>query len=370
MMTAAPPGRRPRTALPRTRRPALRPVPRRIARLMFSRRHVARLRIGDDRAEPRVHVGVAAAGAGRHGQFLDEAREDLAALGVGGALLVLDRVPLGMAGHVKTPEKSTKWTENLTLFFARMIQNHPDVGARPRARRGNRRAPLRPETRRVRAAGHLPAPKGAERQRRTRARASSAAAALNVALLEGRQAPRADPGAPIRPASGARRRRVPAQLDAVRVLAPFRDVGHEIDAERAARREHARDRRRASRRDRDRAAATGGCRTAPAPSGTRVARTAAARMSPRTNRSDRGVVWPALWSRARAGRASRFGVARARASVPTDRCRRDRRRRGPAAARRGRCRSRARAPGRRRRRATRRQNGTSRRPSVCAFSQS
>ena len=63
--------------------------------------HVGRLGVGDDRPQPRVHVGIAAAGPGRDGQFLDEAREDLAALGVGGALLVLDRVPLGMAGHVR-----------------------------------------------------------------------------------------------------------------------------------------------------------------------------------------------------------------------------------------------------------------------------
>ena len=45
--------------------------------------------------------GIAAAVAGRDRQFLDDAREDLAALGVGGALLVLDRVPLGMAGHAE-----------------------------------------------------------------------------------------------------------------------------------------------------------------------------------------------------------------------------------------------------------------------------
>ena len=39
------------------------------------------------------------AAARRDGQLLDDAGEHLAALGVGGALLVLDRVPLGMAGH-------------------------------------------------------------------------------------------------------------------------------------------------------------------------------------------------------------------------------------------------------------------------------
>ena len=52
-----------------------------------------------------IHVGIAAAGARRDRQFLDEAREDLAALGVERALLVLDRSPLGMAGHSKTPQK-------------------------------------------------------------------------------------------------------------------------------------------------------------------------------------------------------------------------------------------------------------------------
>ena len=61
--------------------------------------HVVLLGLGDDRAQARVHVGIAAAVAGRDRQFLDEAREDLAALGVGRALLVLDGVPLGMAGH-------------------------------------------------------------------------------------------------------------------------------------------------------------------------------------------------------------------------------------------------------------------------------
>ena len=67
-------------------------------------RHVDRLGVGDDRAEPRIHAWIAAAIPGRDGQFLDDAREDLAALGVSRALLVLDRVPLGMAGHGKAPE--------------------------------------------------------------------------------------------------------------------------------------------------------------------------------------------------------------------------------------------------------------------------
>ena len=60
-------------------------------------RHVDLLGVGNDGAEPRIHVRVAAAVSGGDGQFLDDAREDLAALGVGRALLVLDGVPLGMA---------------------------------------------------------------------------------------------------------------------------------------------------------------------------------------------------------------------------------------------------------------------------------
>ena len=69
-------------------------------------RHVVRLGLGDDGPQPRVHVGIAAAAASGDGQFLDEAREDLAALGVGGTLLVLDCVPLGMARHAaRTPRK-------------------------------------------------------------------------------------------------------------------------------------------------------------------------------------------------------------------------------------------------------------------------
>jgi len=57
------------------------------------------LRFGDDGAKPRIHVGIAAAVTGRNRQFLDDAREDLPALGVSCALLVLDGMPLGMARH-------------------------------------------------------------------------------------------------------------------------------------------------------------------------------------------------------------------------------------------------------------------------------
>ena len=68
-------------------------------------RHVGRLGFGDHGAQPRVHVEVAAAIPGRDGHFLDEAREQLAALGVKRALLVLDGVPLGMAGHGVAPKR-------------------------------------------------------------------------------------------------------------------------------------------------------------------------------------------------------------------------------------------------------------------------
>ena len=62
-------------------------------------RHVDGFGVGDNRAQPRVHVGVATTIARRDGEFLDDAGEDLATLRVGGPLLVLDGVPLGMAGH-------------------------------------------------------------------------------------------------------------------------------------------------------------------------------------------------------------------------------------------------------------------------------
>jgi hypothetical protein len=65
--------------------------------------HVLGLRVRDDRPQARVHIRIAAAGACGDRQLFDEAREDPAALGVEGALLVLDRSPLGMAGHSKTP---------------------------------------------------------------------------------------------------------------------------------------------------------------------------------------------------------------------------------------------------------------------------
>ena len=111
-------------------------------------RHVDRLRLGHDGAQPRVTVDVTAAGASRDRQFLDDAREDLAALGVGRPLLVLDCVPLGMAGHgSESLEKRENAPENDRPCYhegagrqkvqeappERSLpppsQHHPDVGA-------------------------------------------------------------------------------------------------------------------------------------------------------------------------------------------------------------------------------------------------
>ena len=76
--------------------------------------HVDGLGFGHDRAQARIAVDVATAAARRDGQFLDDPREDLAALGVGSPLLVLNRVPFGMAGHDETPENSAELTAHLT----------------------------------------------------------------------------------------------------------------------------------------------------------------------------------------------------------------------------------------------------------------
>src|SRR5207248_11632790 len=62
-------------------------------------RHRRVTRLLDGEAERWVGVDVAAAVAGGDGDRARELREELAALGVGGALLVLDRGPLRVTGH-------------------------------------------------------------------------------------------------------------------------------------------------------------------------------------------------------------------------------------------------------------------------------
>ena len=54
------------------------------------RRHVVLFGVRDDGPKARVHVRVAASRAGCDRQFLDQPGKHLAALRVGGALLVLD----------------------------------------------------------------------------------------------------------------------------------------------------------------------------------------------------------------------------------------------------------------------------------------
>jgi hypothetical protein len=57
------------------------------------------LRVLDRGPQARVAVRVAAAGLGRHGDLAEELREHGAALLVSGGLVVLDLLPLGVAGH-------------------------------------------------------------------------------------------------------------------------------------------------------------------------------------------------------------------------------------------------------------------------------
>src|SRR6185295_16367877 len=58
------------------------------------------------RPETRVELDVTPAETRGDGDLLDELREDLPALRVLRALLVLDRAPFGMTGHRKPPRKA------------------------------------------------------------------------------------------------------------------------------------------------------------------------------------------------------------------------------------------------------------------------
>src|SRR6185312_16644384 len=62
-------------------------------------RHVLRRGLVDREAQPRVHRRVTAAEARGDGDLLDEAREDLAALRIGGGFAMLDVGPFAVAGH-------------------------------------------------------------------------------------------------------------------------------------------------------------------------------------------------------------------------------------------------------------------------------
>src|SRR5262249_15018869 len=94
-------------------------------------RHVVGLRFGDDRPEPRVGVDVAATVAGGHRQFLDDAGKDLAPLGVSGALLVLDCVPLGMARHAEPQENTGESGPVILADRLRRLLRRPPAGGHP-----------------------------------------------------------------------------------------------------------------------------------------------------------------------------------------------------------------------------------------------
>ena len=81
--------------------PSSSPVPFWIARLMLSAGMFDCLALSTAVRRRGLRVGVAAADARGDRHLADDLGEQLAALGVGRALLVLDRVPLGMSGHAR-----------------------------------------------------------------------------------------------------------------------------------------------------------------------------------------------------------------------------------------------------------------------------
>ena len=144
----------------------------------------------------------------------------------------------------KTPANQRDRTENLTLFFARMIHTsaRSSQGGRDSRRARARREPGPLEPRVICWTGSV------RNVSSKRCSVDRAAAPFDVALLEGRQTAARDPGGPIRSASGGRRRAArPRSWTRFVYSRQLRHVGHEIEAEESARLEHARDRRRASR---------------------------------------------------------------------------------------------------------------------------
>ena len=65
-------------------------------------RHIGVSRLVDRQAQARIGDGVGAAHAGRDRDFLDQARPDFAALGIGGSLFMLDIGPFAMSCHVES----------------------------------------------------------------------------------------------------------------------------------------------------------------------------------------------------------------------------------------------------------------------------
>jgi len=57
-------------------------------------RHVDTFGFVDDRSQPGIAVGITASDASGDRDFFDNARENLAALGIGGTFLMFDTMPL------------------------------------------------------------------------------------------------------------------------------------------------------------------------------------------------------------------------------------------------------------------------------------
>ena len=103
-----------------------------------------------------------------------------------GALLVLDRCPLGMAGHVRN--SSEIWRKILPLFRRRMIQTSARAS---QGRRGSRRARVDGETGPLEPARSSAAPTACGTSARSGAPWTAPPRRSTIALLEDRQPPRA-----------------------------------------------------------------------------------------------------------------------------------------------------------------------------------
>ena len=166
-----------------------------------------------------------------------------AALGVGGALLVLDRVPLGMARHAGTPEKTGGKSARICTMgpVGQQVSPAAEPAAATRRPEVPGTAPVvaqhrgDPEAGRLHAGHHRRQRQRPERQREPVACASSGRAARRT---PGRRwsASAAGPDEPTRSASRGPRPAGcgPGSATRFAVLVPRRQVRHEVDPEHAA----------------------------------------------------------------------------------------------------------------------------------------
>src|SRR5258706_963981 len=92
--------------------------------------HVLCLGCSDSSPKPRISIRIAASRLRRHGNFLDQTGENLAALGIQRALFVLDCVPLGMAGHDATSSSlDSIFTAGIAARQARGMKTNSLVAA-------------------------------------------------------------------------------------------------------------------------------------------------------------------------------------------------------------------------------------------------